>query len=172
MIAYLPSQWSWEFLHNVRGSMVRRFTMVDMCKGIQKDWLQGTSIVLVVGLHMLELRILFKQQCDISLHFSNHRIPSFILFFSSYYFFSFLSFSRIFLLFSEHFYRILSIKHRYTNLQSGSKTPWLLLAPFFIFLGYFPLMQSMHFSSSKTKDWSIFSLMRHSILPLEIWHKR
>ena len=46
-----------------------------------------------------------------------------------------------------------------------SKTPWLLLAPFLIFLGYFPLMQSMHFSSSKTKDGSIFSLMRRSIPP-------
>src|SRR6185312_13063236 len=36
--------------------------------------------------------IVLKQQGDISLHFSNHRIPSFILFFSS------LSFSRIFFL--------------------------------------------------------------------------
>ena len=53
MVAYLPSQWSWEFLHNVKGSRVRRFRMVDMCKGIQKDWLQGTSVVLVVGLHMV-----------------------------------------------------------------------------------------------------------------------
>jgi len=124
MIAYLPSQWSWEFLHNVKGSRVRRFRMVDMCKGIQKDWLQGTSIVLVVGLHMVGIEdIVLKQQGDISLHFSNHRIPSFILFFSSY-FFSFLSFSRIFLLFSEPFHRTLSIKHRYANLQSGSLNFW------------------------------------------------
>ena len=71
----------------------------------------------------LELRILFKQRGDISLHFSNHRIPSFILFFSSY-FFSFLSFSRIFLLFSEPFHRTLSIKHRQAILLSVSLNFW------------------------------------------------
>ena len=123
MIAYLPSQWSGEFLHNVRGSRVRRFRMVDMCKGIQKDWLQGTSIILVVGLHMIGIEdIVLKQQGDIYLHFSNHRIPLFILFFSSHTFF--LSFSRIFFLFSEPFHRTLSIKHRYENLQSGSLNFW------------------------------------------------
>ena len=36
MVVYLSSQWSWEFLHNVRGQWMRRFRMVDMCKGIQK----------------------------------------------------------------------------------------------------------------------------------------
>ena len=93
MSAYLPSQWSWEFLHNVRGSRIRRFRMVDMCKGIQKDWLQGTSIVLVVELHMVGIEdIVLEQQGDISLHFSNHRIPSFILFFSSHTFFFLSSF--------------------------------------------------------------------------------
>src|SRR6185369_12721787 len=66
--------------------------------------------------------IVLKQQGDISLHFSNHRIPSFILFFSSYFFF--FSFSRIFLLFSKPFHRTLSIKHRYANLQSGSLNFW------------------------------------------------
>ena len=56
-----------------------------------------------------------------------------------------------------------------------SKTPVLRFAPFLIFFAYFPLMQSMQYStfaSEKFKGWRIFSLMRPSILPLEIWPKR
>ena len=91
MIAYLPSQWSWEFLHNVKGSRVRIFRMVDMCKGIKRLTSRHKHRPRC-GLHMVGIEdIVLKQQGDISLHFSNHRIPSFI--FSSQTFFFFLSFS-------------------------------------------------------------------------------
>src|SRR6185503_6184634 len=53
-----------------------------------------------------------------------------------------------------------------------SKTPVLWFAPFLIFFVYFPLMQSVQCSTSaseKSKGRRIFSLMRRSILPLEIW---
>jgi hypothetical protein len=36
---------------------MRRFKMVDMCKGKRKLWLQGTDDVLVVGLHMVGKRV-------------------------------------------------------------------------------------------------------------------
>jgi hypothetical protein len=36
---------------------MRRFRMVDMCKGKTKSWLQGTDDVLVVGLHMVGKRM-------------------------------------------------------------------------------------------------------------------
>jgi hypothetical protein len=36
---------------------MRRFRIVDMCKGKRKLWLQGTHDVLVVGLHMVGKRV-------------------------------------------------------------------------------------------------------------------
>jgi hypothetical protein len=38
-------------------SRMRRFRMVDMCKGKRKLWLRGTNDVLVVGLHMVGKRV-------------------------------------------------------------------------------------------------------------------
>jgi hypothetical protein len=38
-------------------SRMRRFRMVDMCKGKRKLWLRGTDDVLVVGLHMVGKRV-------------------------------------------------------------------------------------------------------------------
>jgi hypothetical protein len=38
-------------------SRLRRFRMVDMCKGKRKLWLRGTDDVLVVGLHMVGKRV-------------------------------------------------------------------------------------------------------------------
>jgi hypothetical protein len=38
-------------------SRMRRFRMVDMCKGKRKLWLQGTDDVLIVGLHMVGKRV-------------------------------------------------------------------------------------------------------------------
>jgi hypothetical protein len=38
-------------------SRMRRFRMVDMCKGKRKIWLRGTDDVLVVGLHMVGKRM-------------------------------------------------------------------------------------------------------------------
>jgi hypothetical protein len=38
-------------------SRMRRFSMVDMCKGKRKLWLRGTDDVLVVGLHMVGNRV-------------------------------------------------------------------------------------------------------------------
>jgi hypothetical protein len=36
---------------------MRRFRMVDMCKGKKKLWLRGTDDVLIVGLHMVGKRV-------------------------------------------------------------------------------------------------------------------
>jgi hypothetical protein len=38
-------------------SRMRRFRMVDMCKGKRKLWLRGTDDVLVIGLHMVGKRV-------------------------------------------------------------------------------------------------------------------
>jgi hypothetical protein len=38
-------------------SRMRRFRMVDRCKGKRKLWLQGTDDVVVVGLHMVGKRV-------------------------------------------------------------------------------------------------------------------
>jgi hypothetical protein len=38
-------------------SRIRRFRIVDMCKGKRKLWLRGTDDVLVVGLHMVGKRV-------------------------------------------------------------------------------------------------------------------
>ena len=49
----------------------------------------------------------------------------------------------------------------------------LCLASFFIFLTYFPLMQSIHCSKSENSNSGrIDFLINRSILPLEIWPKR
>jgi hypothetical protein len=36
---------------------MRRFRMVDMCKGKRKLWLRGTDDVLIIGLHMVGKRV-------------------------------------------------------------------------------------------------------------------
>ena len=67
-------------------------------------YLPSTSIVLVVGLHMVGIEdIVLKQQGDISLHFSNFTIPSFIFFLLFSYFFSFLFLFLFFLFFFRNF---------------------------------------------------------------------
>jgi hypothetical protein len=38
-------------------SKMRRFRMVDMCKGKRKSWLRGTDDILVVRLHMVGKRV-------------------------------------------------------------------------------------------------------------------
>jgi hypothetical protein len=38
-------------------SRMRRFRIVDMCKGKRKLWLRGTDDVLIVGLHMVGKRV-------------------------------------------------------------------------------------------------------------------
>jgi hypothetical protein len=54
-----------------------------------------------------------------------------------------------------------------------SKIYVLRLTSFLIFLTYFPLIQSAHYSKSKnSKCGRIDSLTDRSILPLEIWPKR
>ena len=54
-----------------------------------------------------------------------------------------------------------------------SKIPSLRLAPFFMFLTYFPLMQSIHCSKSEnSNDGRIDAFTKRSILPLEIWPNR
>ena len=51
-----------------------------------------------------------------------------------------------------------------------SKIPSLHLAPFFMFLTYFPLMQSIHCSKSENSNGGrIDAFTKRSILPLEIW---
>jgi hypothetical protein len=55
---------------------MRRFRMVDMCKGKRKLWLQGTDDVLVVGLHVVGKK--WKFRLSTTWHPSLH----FIFFFS------------------------------------------------------------------------------------------
>jgi hypothetical protein len=52
-------------------SRMRRFRMVDMCKGKRKLWIQGTDDVLVVGLHMVgkEWKFHLSTTWHPSLHF-------------------------------------------------------------------------------------------------------
>jgi hypothetical protein len=51
---------------------MRRFWMMDMCKGKRKLWLQGTDDVLVVGLHMVgkEWKFRLSTTWHSSLHFN------------------------------------------------------------------------------------------------------
>jgi hypothetical protein len=99
-------------------SRMRRFRMVDMCKGKRKLWLQGTDEVLVVRLHMVGKRVKVSSLNNVTsflaLLFLFHLIhPSHIFLatplfsFSSFsfilsyiYFFLFLYFSIIFSFFS------------------------------------------------------------------------
>ena len=54
-----------------------------------------------------------------------------------------------------------------------SRIPALRLAPFFMFLTNFPLMQSIHCSKSENSNGGrIDAFSERSILPLEIWFKR
>ena len=54
-----------------------------------------------------------------------------------------------------------------------SRIPALRLAPFFMFLMNFPLMQSIHCSKSENSNGGrIDAFTKRSILPLEIWPNR
>jgi hypothetical protein len=112
-------------------SRMRRFRMVDMCKGKRKLWLWGTDDVLVVGLHMVGKRVKVPSLNNVilALYFSFLLLDSslsyiychssFIFFFSFFilslsYFFLFLYFSIIyffllsFFLFHTHTFLFIS----------------------------------------------------------------
>jgi hypothetical protein len=85
-------------------SRMRRFWMVDMCKGKRKLWLRGTDDVLIVGLHMIGKRVkvlsLNNVTSFLALLFFFHLIhPSHIFFATPLFSFSSFSFILIFFLF-------------------------------------------------------------------------
>jgi hypothetical protein len=57
MIVYLPKTMIMRINAYVGISRMRRFRMVDTCKGKRNFWLRGTDDVLVVGLHMVGKRV-------------------------------------------------------------------------------------------------------------------
>jgi hypothetical protein len=99
-------------------SRMKRFRMVDMCKGKKKLWLRGTNNVLVVGLHMVGKRVKVSSLNNVTsflaLYFFFYFtwfIPlisllpllfSLFLLFPFSYFFSFLTFLYFFFLFHTH----------------------------------------------------------------------
>jgi hypothetical protein len=94
-------------------SRMRRFRMMDMCKGKRKLWLRGTDDVLVVGLHMVGkgvkvsslnnvtsfLALLFFLSLDSSLSYPFHCSSFLFLFFSFILSFSYFSLSLLFYIF-------------------------------------------------------------------------
>jgi hypothetical protein len=57
MVVYLSKPMIKRINTYVGISRMRRFRMMDMCKGKWKLWLRGTDDVLVVGLHMVGKRV-------------------------------------------------------------------------------------------------------------------
>jgi hypothetical protein len=79
-------------------SRIRRYRMVDICKGKRKIWLRGTDDVLVVGLHMvgkkMKVSSLNNVTSFLALYFFFHLIhPSHIFFATPLLYFSSFSFS-------------------------------------------------------------------------------
>jgi hypothetical protein len=109
-------------------SRMRRFRMVDMCKGERKLWLPSTDDVLVVGLHMVGKRMKVSSLNNVTsfftlLFFFFHLIhPSHIflatLLFSFSSFSFILSFSYFFLTFLYFFF--LSFPYSYFSLYFPS----------------------------------------------------
>jgi hypothetical protein len=128
-------------------SRMRRFRMVDMCKGKRKLWLRGTDDVLVVGLHMVWKRVKVSSLNNVTsflelyfflffylIHPLISLLPllfSLFLLFSFSYFFLFLYFSIIFFLsfflsfFLLHTHTFLSIFPSLDNFSKVS-TPLFL----------------------------------------------
>jgi hypothetical protein len=100
-------------------SRMRRFRMVDMCKGKRKLWLRGTDDVLAVGLHMVGKRVKVSSLNNVTsflallfffhlFHPSHNFLATPLFSFSSFsfilsfsYFFSFFTFL-LFFLFHTH----------------------------------------------------------------------
>jgi hypothetical protein len=57
MVVYLSKPMMMRIKPYVGISRIRRYRMVDMCKGKRKIRLRGTDDVLVVGLHMVGKRM-------------------------------------------------------------------------------------------------------------------
>jgi hypothetical protein len=105
-------------------SRIRRYRMVDICKGKRKIWLRGTDDVLVVGLHMVGKKMKVSSLNNVTfflaLYFFFHLIhPSHIFFATPLLYFSSFSFSitlfhshiHIYIFFSLLFYLSLFLFH-------------------------------------------------------------
>jgi hypothetical protein len=93
---------------------MRRYRMVDMCKGKRKLWLQGTDDVLVVGLHMVGKRVKVSSLNNVTsfltLYFLFFHLihPSHIFIATSSFSFSFSSFILSFSYFFSLFFSLLT----------------------------------------------------------------
>jgi hypothetical protein len=134
-------------------SRMRRFRMVDMCKGKRNLWLRGTDDVLVVGLHMVGKRVKVSSLNNVTsflaLYFFFHLIhPSHILFATPL--FSFSSFSFI-------------LSFSYFSLS-------LLFYIFFFFLSFF-LFPYSYFSLYFSLSWQLFKDLNPSLSCMHtIWN--
>jgi hypothetical protein len=123
---------------------MRRFRMVDMCKGKRKWWLRGTDDILVVGLHMVgkEWKFRLSTMWHPSLHFyffllldsslsypsCHSSFPFLFFFFHSFiliffFFFTFLYFSFFLSFFLFHTHTFLLI---FPSIDNFSKLSTLL----------------------------------------------
>jgi hypothetical protein len=132
MIVYLCKPMIMRINPFVGISRMRRFRMVDMCKGKRKLWLRGTDDVLVVGLHMVGKRVKVSSLNNVT----SFLVVSFLLLDSSlsylycnssflFFFFFSLSYFFVFLYFSFHTHTFLFI---FPSLDNFSKlsTPLFL----------------------------------------------
>jgi hypothetical protein len=112
-------------------SRMRKFRMVDMCKGKRKLWLRGTDDVLVVRLHMVGKRVKVSSLSNVTSFIALYFFlffylihPSHIFIASPLFFFFFFSFSYIFFsfftfllyIFSFFLYFFLSFPYSYFSI--------------------------------------------------------
>jgi hypothetical protein len=96
-------------------SRMRRFRMVDMCKGKRKFWLQGIDVILVVGFRMVGKRVkvpsLNNVTSFLALYFSFLLLDSSLsyLYCHSYFLFFFFFFHSLILIFFSFFTFLLYI---------------------------------------------------------------
>jgi hypothetical protein len=140
MIVYLSKPLIMRINPFVGISRMRRFRMVDMCKGKRKSWVRGTDDVLVVGLHMVGKRVKVSSLNNVTsflaLYFFFHLIhPSHILLatplfsFSSFSFilsFSYFSLSLLFYIFSFFLFHTHTFLFIFPSLDIFSKLSTLL----------------------------------------------
>jgi hypothetical protein len=131
-------------------SRMKRFRMVDMCKGKRKLWLQGTDDVLVVGLHMVGKRVKV---------WSLNNVTSFLtlLFFSFTWFIPLISFLPL----------LFSLSHIFLSFFHSHMSLFLYFSIFFFFLSFPYSYFSPYFSLS----WQLFKALNSSLSHMHtIWN--
>jgi hypothetical protein len=131
---------------------MRRFRMVDMCKGKRKLWLRGTDDVLVVGLHMVGKRVKVS---------SLNNVTSFLALYFSFSFTWFIPLISLLPLLFSLFLLFLSFSHSYFF---SFFTFLLYFLSFFLSFpySYFPL----YFSPS----WLLFKALNSLYCMHTIWN--